>query len=79
MAGVPSGLRSGAESGGVSVGALEAARATKLLSRQLRGTELPRPSRTAPDAPPADTGLRILGTGGPLSVVSQTYAGRLKY
>jgi hypothetical protein len=54
---IPSGLRTGVESRGVSVAALETARATELLSRQLPGTEPARPPGAVSDASPPHTGL----------------------
>src|SRR5882762_9567151 len=67
VVGVPSGVCAGAESGGVSVGALEATRTAELVSRQLRRAELPRPPGAASYAPPAHVGLRLLATGGAIS------------
>ena len=64
MAGVPASLRSGVEPGGISVGALETARVAELLPAELWTIEHSCSPRSAADAPPAHSSLRLLGAGG---------------
>src|SRR5213075_2306073 len=67
VVGVSAGLRSGTEPGRVPVGALEAPSTAKLLSRQLRRTQLSRSPSITTDAPPTYAGLRFLAAGGAVS------------
>jgi hypothetical protein len=62
MVGVSPGLRSGTESGRVSVVALEATRTTELLPAELLATEPLCSQSTLPHAQTADSGYRVLGT-----------------
>jgi hypothetical protein len=66
---IPPSVRAGVESSGVSVGALETARVTRLLPRRLPETEPPRSPDIASDAPP-NAGLRLLGAGRDVSTVT---------
>ena len=68
--GVPTRLGSGIEPGGVSVVALEAARAAKLLSQEIWGTQPPCPQGATANAPPPYFGHGLLGTGRALSLVT---------
>jgi gas vesicle protein len=70
LARVPAGVRAGIKPGRVSVGALEATRVAQLLSAELRTAQRSRSPRSMPHAPSAHSGLRLLATGGTLSVVS---------
>ncbi len=62
MVGVSPGLRSGNESGRVSVVALEATRTAELLPAELLATEPLCTQSPSPHAPTADSGDRLLGT-----------------
>ena len=69
--GVSARLRSGIESGGVPLVALEAARVAQLLSAELRPAQRARSPCLTANAPPTHAGLCLLGAGGvvPLGVV----------
>jgi hypothetical protein len=58
------------QSGGISVGALEAARTTQLLSERLRPVERPCSSRAQADAPAPNPGNGLLAASATLSFVS---------
>src|SRR5882762_2804699 len=70
MAGIPSRLCSGTQSGGVSVVALETTRTTELLPEHLCPAERPCSSRAQADAPQIHSGDGLLAAGRPLSLVS---------
>jgi hypothetical protein len=63
-------LRSGTEPSRISVVPLEAARTTQFLPGQLRSVESARSRGTTPDAPSPISCLRLLATGGAISVVT---------
>ena len=76
MAGIPSGLCSRTQSGGVSVVALEAARTTQLLPEHLRPVERPCASRAQADAPAPHPGDGFLAASATLSFVSILWCSR---
>src|SRR6202521_2344840 len=70
VAGIPSGLCSRTQSGGVSVVALEAARTTQLLPERIRPVEPPCASRAQADAQAPNPGDGFLAASATVSLVS---------
>jgi hypothetical protein len=70
VAGIPFGLRSRTQSGGVSVVALETTRTTQLLPEHLRPVEPACASRAQADAPAPNPGDGFLAASATVSLVS---------